>query len=101
MSSALPVLIALGLAALLAGCKSSPEHVADLPPACPAATPEVVVVERRVYVPVPRELTRREPVAEGPLSECPLVAAERRAALESANARLRQIEQLESTEVEP
>ncbi len=102
MSRAIRLLTTAALAAaLLPACRSAPEYVADLPAACPPATPEVQIVERRVYVPIPADLTRTEEVAEGPLAECPMVAAERRAALERANARLRAVAGKQGTEVEP
>lgn len=73
----------------------------DLPDPGTAVRPEVVVVEKIVYVPVPARLTRLEPIAEGPLSECPVVARERRAALERCNARLAETATIQGTEVEP
>lgn len=45
-----------------------------------------VEVVREVYVPIPAELVAPHPVAEGPLSACPAVAAARRAELEKCNA---------------
>lgn len=101
MSSAFRLLIVLAIAALVPACKTHTGHVADLPPACPPGTPEVQIVERRIYVGISSEYTTPEPVAEGPLSECPLVAAERRAAIERANAKLRAIAEKQGTEVEP
>ena len=101
MPRALYLLTALAIAALVPACKTSTGHVADLPPACPPATPEVQIVERRIYVGISDELTRPEAIAEGPLSECPLVAAERRAAVERLNARLRAIAEKQGTEVKP
>src|SRR5690606_28509408 len=44
--------------------------------------PKVVEVVREVYVRVPAELTDPLPIAEGPLSLCPMVAAERRKTIE-------------------
>lgn len=102
MSSAFRLLItASAIAALLPACQSTTGHIADLPPACPPGTPEVQIVERRIYVGISDELTAPEPVAEGALSECPIVAAERRAALERANAKLRAIATKQGTEVKP
>lgn len=81
----------------------------DRKPDLPATTvvqPEVVVVERRVYVAIPPRLTQPLSIAEGPIAQCFAVAAKRRAALEKANARLYEIAQIEGTpvaggEVEP
>ena len=101
MPRALSVLIAAAFAALVSACATTTGHVPDLPPACPPATPEVQIVERRVYVPIRRELLQTEAVAEGPLSECPMVAAARRAAIERLNARIRAIAEQEGTEVKP
>lgn len=83
----------------LAACRKDVQP--DLPPSCPTAVAEVTVVERRVYVPIERSLTQRERIAEGPLAQCPMVAAERRKAIESANAKLKAIESKQGTEVEP
>lgn len=69
-------------------------------PQC-AVAPELQVVERHVYVPLPKRLTTPEPIAEGPLSECPMVARERRAAIERANAKLREAGAIQGTEVAP
>lgn len=41
--------------------------------------------DRIVVQPIPAELLREHPIAEGKLSECPDVAAERRKELELAN----------------
>lgn len=101
MPSAVRLLTFLAIAALVPACKTNTGHVADLPPACPTSTPEVQIVERRIYVGISSELTDPEPVAEGPLSKCPIVAAERRAAVERANAKLRAIAEKQGTEVEP
>lgn len=73
----------------------------DLPTACTAVAPEVQVIERIVYVPIKRELTREEPIAEGPIAQCFDVAAKRRAALERINSRVREISEIQGTEVEP
>lgn len=45
-----------------------------------------VEVVREVYVPVPSELVAQHPIAEGPLSACPAVAAARKAEIEKCNA---------------
>jgi hypothetical protein len=93
---------AIAVVALLAGCGHARQNVrGDLPDPRTAVQPELQVVERYVYVPVPAHLTRPEPVAEGSLAECPIVARNRRAALERANARFREIATIQGTEVEP
>ena len=45
-----------------------------------------VEVVREVYVPVEADLTNPHVIAEGPLSACPDVAAQRRRELEACNA---------------
>jgi hypothetical protein len=97
MSCIVRLLIALVLSALLVACKSAPRKP-DLP--VTRTTPEAVLVERRVYVPIDPELTRTEPVPEGPLSMCPAVAAARRAAIERLNARVRQVAAKQGTALE-
>ena len=73
----------------------------DLPPAGSAVQPKVMYVDRLVYVPVPAHLTRPEPVAEGPITQCFDVAAQRRAAQERLNGRLKAISEIQGTEVKP
>ena len=85
---------------LLAACKRD-DVKPDLPPSCPEPSTDVRVVTRYVYVAIPSRLTVEEPIAEGPLSECPVVAAERRAALERSNARAREARRIQGTEVKP
>lgn len=48
--------------------------------------PRIVYVDRVVYVEVEPELTNPHPIAEGPLSHCPVVAAARKAELQKCNA---------------
>lgn len=96
------MLRALGLlilAGALLGCSGTSARP-DLPSSGGAVAPQVQVVERIVYVPVPAWLTSPEPIAEGPLSRCPQVAAERRAALQRCNAKLAQAGLIEGTAVE-
>jgi len=88
------------LAMLLPACSGAPRKP-DLPGPGLVVRPELVTVERRHYVPVPAELTTAEPVAAGDIAEVFAVAAERRAALERANAKLRQIAEIQGTEVAP
>lgn len=73
----------------------------DLPGPDKIVAPTVVTVERVVYVKIPADLTKPEPVAEGPIAQCFDVAAQRRAALARANSKLKQISQIQSTEVRP
>lgn len=63
--------------------------------------PKVVTVTRTEYVRVPAELTDPLPIAEGPLSACPDVAAERRKALQKANADRKAVRALSGTEAKP
>jgi hypothetical protein len=63
---------------------------------CPT-TPEIVEVPRRVYVPVPDELTRPADIAEPRnrrVGELRDVAKQRKTALEAVNARLAEIRAL-------
>lgn len=87
------------LVLLLAGCADK-NRKPELPGNV-IVKPELVTVERKVYVQVPAELTDPLPVAEGPLSLCPLVAADRRKAIDQANARFKAIRALSGTEVKP
>lgn len=48
--------------------------------------PRIVYVDRTVYVEVEPELTNPHPIAEGPLSHCPVVAAARKTELLKCNA---------------
>lgn len=76
----------------------------DRKPDLPGGTvvrPEAVIVERLVYVPVPAALTAELPIAEGPIAQCFDVAAQRRAAVQTANARFRAIRDIEGTPVPP
>ena len=72
------------LVLLVAGCAGKAAKP-DVPRGV-IVQPKVVEVVRTEYVRVPAELTDPLPVAEGPLSQCPLVAAERRKTIEKANA---------------
>lgn len=98
MPSILRLLMVMCVVALLAAChriKSSPA-----PTQC-AVSPEAVVVERRVYVPIPTALTRTEAVPEGPIAQCFDVAAQRRAVIERLNGRAEQVRSIQGTEVKP
>ena len=96
------LLTAIALAAALSGCcRDRHDLKPDLPDAGTVVAPEIVVVEKRVYVPIPAAITRPEPIAEGPIAQCFEVAAQRRAALERANAKIAQCAAVQGTEVEP
>lgn len=96
------LLAAIALTVALAGCcRDRHELKPDLPDAGTVVAPEIVVVEKRVYVPIPAAITRPEPIAEGPIAQCFEVAAQRRAALERANAKIAQCAAVQGTEVEP
>lgn len=62
------------------GCKTDVLHV-----------PEIVEVERRIYVPIDPEHTAEHPIAEGPIRACLAVAADRKAELAKCNADKRAI----------
>jgi hypothetical protein len=96
---AIPAFALLLAPLLLAACQRG-GHKPDLPEG-PAVLPQVVTVERVRYVAIPAHLTQELPVAEGPLSQCPDVAARRRADQEKLNSRLRQIRAIQGTEVKP
>jgi hypothetical protein len=78
----------------LAACNTMPERVV-----VPKA--ELVTVTRIVYVPIPAALTTPLTVAEGPLAQCPSIARERRATIETCNARLAEISAIQGTEPKP
>jgi predicted small lipoprotein YifL len=92
------LLIALALVVLLAGCGRKHVVKQDLPDSTPVA-PTIVYVDRVRYVPVPKRLVEELPIAEGPLSQCPDVAAARKKAQKVANSRLREIGLIQGTDV--
>lgn len=94
------IVIAVALVLSLAGCFRDDKRP-DLPGDGHVVEPELVEVERRVYVKIPARLTQPEPIAEGPITEAFEVARQRRAALERANAKLREIAAIQGTEVTP
>lgn len=96
MPSVLRLLIAATLVALLTAC---PGPVRPDLPEGPGVAPEIVVVERKVYVEIPAHLTAELPVAEGPIAQCFSVAASRRAAIVTGNAQLREIAGIQGTAV--
>ena len=64
---------------LTSGCKRAAVRP-DLPTG-PATVPELLLVDRKVYVPIPAELTRERPIAEGSIAQCFEVGAARKAEL--------------------
>lgn len=96
---ALTMIVLLLATVALAACQRG-GHKPDLPEG-PAVLPEAITVERVRYVSIPAHLTQEQPIAEGPLSQCPDVAASRRAALRNANSKLREIRAIQGTEVKP
>jgi hypothetical protein len=62
---------------LLAGCPGQIRVITK-----PVDVPVVTIKVERV----PGELTDEHPVAEGPLSECPVVAAQRKQELQACNS---------------
>lgn len=93
----LPALLLLTLA--LTACRK--DHKPDLPGAGSIVTPQVVYVDRVRYVAIPTHLTQELPIAGGPLSQCPDVAAARKAGLRKANGNLREIRAIQGTAVQP
>lgn len=92
------IAIALLLVIALAGCNRVRKP--DLPGGV-IVKPQVVTITREVYVRVPAELTDQLPIAEGPLSQCPMVAAERKQQLLRANADRKATRALSGTEAKP
>lgn len=94
---ALVVLILLGT---LTACGQKRLVKPDLPDATPIA-PTIVYVDRVRYVAVPKTLVEEQPIAEGPLSQCPDVAAARKKALKVLNAHMREIGLIQGTATKP
>lgn len=90
-------ILIIALATLLAGCPNTKPDV----PRGVIIKPQAVTVTRTVYVNVPANLTDQLPIAEGALAICPDVAAARREALKTANARFKSIRALSGTEAKP
>lgn len=99
MSRVHRLLILVLAVALMAACRKDVKS--DLPPAGGAVLPVVQIVERRVYVPIDKKLTEPEAIAEGSITMCFDVAAQRRAALMRANAKLKAIDATQGTAVKP
>ena len=72
----------------------------DLPQSDPVK-PEIVFVERKVYVPIPARLTQQRPVAKGAINQCFDVAAHRGSDQATLNAQLAEIAAIQGTEVSP
>lgn len=88
-------LLALLLLPVLAGCAGR-EVAADVPAA------EHTVTERRVFVPIPKDLTKQHPVEpSAALSDAPRVAAARKQELLACNADKLAIEAIQGTSVTP
>lgn len=92
------IAITLLLVIALAGCNRVRKP--DLPGGV-IVKPQVVTVTREVYVRVPAELTDPLPIAEGPLAQCPMVAADRKQQLQRANADRKAVRALSGTEAKP
>jgi len=92
------IAIAVLLVIALAGCNRMGKP--DLPGGV-TVKPQVVTITREVYVRVPAELTDQLPIAEGPLSQCPMVAADRKQQLLRANADRKAARALSGTEAKP
>ena len=95
MSRTAQLLSLLAVAAAVTGCTQAPVKP-DLPPAT-VIKPQIVYVDRYVYVPIKEPLTDPHSIAEGPLAECPAVAAARKAELVKCNAAKREIRAIEGT----
>lgn len=91
------IALILAICLLLTACPGMTKP--DLPQG--AITPTVVFVDRHIYVTIPPALTAEQPIASGPLSQCPDVASNRKAALRKVNAQLREIRAIQGTAVKP
>lgn len=92
-------LVAIAAALLLAACHRG-SLKPDLPGPGTVVKPEIVYVDRYIYVDIPAALTEELPIAEGPLSQCPDVAAQRKKTAAILNSHMRQIRAIKGTEVE-
>lgn len=84
-------LAALPMLALLAACSSAPKIIRE---------PVVETIDRSVYVTIPGCLTATIPVPAGQLSALPDIAAQRRAIIETLNARMQAIAAIQGTSAE-
>lgn len=91
----------LAVIALLLATACQRDNVRPDLPTGPATVPELVIVERKVYVSIRPELTVERPIAEGTIAQCYEVAAARKAELVKGNSQLRRIAATQGTEVEP
>jgi hypothetical protein len=98
MSRIAGLLILAAVVLLLTGCPGQTK--ADLPKDT-VVKPTIVYVDRDVYVPIKSELTREQPIADGPLDQCPIVAHARKTSLQKANAQLREIGGIQGAPVQP
>lgn len=95
------LILILAAALLLAACGRDRDNVKPDVPRGVIVQPKVITVTREVHVRVPAELTDPLPIAEGPLSQCPLVAADRKKQLQKANADRKATRALSGTEAKP
>ena len=98
MSRPVRLLIVSALVMSLVSACAGPVRPSAPPP---PVKPEVIVVERKVYVAIPAHLTEEQPIAEGPIAQCFDVAARRRAAIRKGNGQLREIRAIQGTAVPP
>lgn len=88
MQNSLRVAASMPMLALLAACSSAPKIIHQ---------PVAELIERPVYVTIPGCLTAQEAMPEGQLSALPDIAAQRRAIIETLNARMRAIAAVQGT----
>lgn len=93
------LILIVATAMLLTGCPGKATKP-DVPHGV-IVQPKVVEVVRTEYVRVPAELTDPLSIAEGPLSLCPVVAAERKKTIQKANADRKATRALSGTEAKP
>lgn len=91
-------IVALALL-VLTGCPRQARKP-DLPTGV-IVKPHAIPVTRTEYVNVPEEYTDPLPIAEGPLAQCPDVAAARREQLKKANSDRAKVRALSGAEVKP
>ena len=84
-------LAVLPMLAILAACSSAPKVIRE---------PVVEIIDRPVYVAIPGCLTATIPVPAGQLSALPDIAAQRRAIIETLNARMQAIAAIQGTSAE-
>jgi hypothetical protein len=84
------ILIACLALASCAGVKPMPEILHE---------PDLVEVEKRIFVPIDGALLVEHPITEGPIRACLAVAADRKAELAKCNADKRAIRAVQGSEV--